>query len=547
MSRFSHLQSAYPKALQSRKLCHLTHLLTNTKIIFDEGYVLKKILCEKNFYWIFNILATLVFGVLFYHCLGKTGENDYVYEFIHVNNDSVVLNGLLLFLSIVVLYFIGKISSRITTERRRNIILFTACLLSAVFSFYWVVASNTKPVADQMMICQYANAFNMDDFHGFDKGQYLARYSQQLGMVTLLRLIFAIFGESNYRAFQYLCAAMVPLLVLSGCMIVRILTEDNIKAEIYYFIFILTCFPMYAYTTFVYGDLISTILGVFSIWMYLSCMKHFSWLRLGLFAVSIGMGVALRKNLLILVVAIGIVTLIKLIFARSIKSLIILAALVVGVAGIHTLLWESYRNVNSGEGREIPASLYIVMGLNDDYGRAGWHNAYEYAVFNEVGDDVKKANEKAFEDLKMYLEIYKNDPDYMIDFFVRKMVNQWISPMYQSIAMNNEAAGGQLQPVKNIFAGGKLAKIIEVQMKAFQLLLYGSIFFLLIIRRRDYNSIESYVLLIAVFGGFLFSLMWEAKTRYVMPYLFMQIPYMAIGVNEFTDFWNRIHKREDNL
>ena len=134
-----------------------------------------------------------------------------------------------------------------------------------------------------------------------------------------------------------------------------------------------------------------------------------------------------------------------------------------------------------------------------------------------------------------------------IDFFVRKMVNQWISPMYQSIAMNNEAAGGQLQPVKNIFAGGKLAKIIEVQMKAFQLLLYGSIFFLLIIRRRDYNSIESYVLLIAVFGGFLFSLMWEAKTRYVMPYLFMQIPYMAIGVNEFTDFWNRIHKREDNL
>lgn len=84
-------------------------------------------------------------------------------------------------------------------------------------------------------------------------------------------------------------------------------------------------------------------------------------------------------------------------------------------------------------------------------------------------------------------------------------------------------------------------------MKAFQLLLYGSIFFLLIIRRRDYNSIESYVLLIAVFGGFLFSLMWEAKTRYVMPYLFMQIPYMAIGVNEFTDFWNRIHKREDNL
>ena len=509
--------------------------------------MLKKILCEKTFCRIFNVFAIFIFGVLFYHCLGKTGKNDYTDEYICVYNNSLILNALLLFLSVVVLYFIGKFIPGTITKRLRNIILTVACILSLIISFYWVFASNTKPIADQIMICQYANAFNMGDFHGFDKGQYLARYSQQLGMVTLLKWIFAVFGESNYRVFQYLCAAFVPLLVLSGCMIVRILTEDNVKAEIYYLLFILFCFPMYAYTTFVYGDLISIILGIFSIWMYLSCMKQFSWLRLFLFAVFLGLGVTLRKNLLILAVAIGIVTLIKLIIARSFRNFIILVALIAGVAGIHTLLWESYREVNSGEGEDIPAFLYIVMGLNDDYGRAGWHNAYEYAVFAKAGDDVKKANEIAFEDFKMYLEIYKNDPDYMTDFFVRKMVNQWISPMYQSIAMNNETAGEQLQPVKNIFAGGKLAKIIEVQMKAFQLLLYGSIFFLLILRRKDYNSIENYVLLIAVFGGFLFSLMWEAKTRYVMPYLFMQIPYMAIGVNEFTDFWNRIHKRKDNL
>ena len=507
---------------------------------------MKKTVCEKTFCRIFNVLAVFMFGVLFYHCLGKTGENNYTDEYIHVNNDSVIINVLILFLSIAVLCFIGKNISRTVIKRHRNLILLFACILSAAFSFYWVYASKAEPIADQLMVCQYANAFNMGDFHGFDKGQYLARYSQQLGMVTLLRWIFAVFGESNYQVFQYLCAAMVPLLVLSGCMIVRILSEDNIKAEIYYLLFILSCFPMYAYTSFIYGDLLSAILGVFGIWMFLSCMKRFSWLQLSLFAVSLGLGVALRKNLLILVVAIGIVMLIKIIFDRSLRNFIVLAALIVGVAGVHTALWGSYRDVNSGEGKDIPAFLYMVMGLNDDYGRAGWHNAYEYAVFAEYGDDVEKANAKGLEDLKMYLEIYKNDPDYMVDFFVRKMVNQWISPMYQSIVMNNKIAGEQLQPVKNIFAGGKLAKIIETQMKVFQLLLYGSIFFLLILRRRDYNSIESYVLLIAVFGGFLFSLVWEAKTRYVMPYLFMQIPYMAIGVNEFTDFWDRIHKRENN-
>ena len=69
-------------------------------------------------------------------------------------------------------------------------------------------------------------------------------------------------------------------------------------------------------------------------------------------------------------------------------------------------------------------------------------------------------------------------------------------------------------------------------MKVFQLTLYSAILFLLIARRRDEGSIEKHVLLIAVVGGFLFSLIWEAKTRYIFPYLLMQLPYMAVGVNE---------------
>ena len=29
-------------------------------------------------------------------------------------------------------------------------------------------------------------------------------------------------------------------------------------------------------------------------------------------------------------------------------------------------------------------------------------------------------------------------------------------------------------------------------------------------------------------------MMWEAKTRYVLPYLFMQIPYMAMGMHSLV-------------
>ena len=73
-------------------------------------------------------------------------------------------------------------------------------------------------------------------------------------------------------------------------------------------------------------------------------------------------------------------------------------------------------------------------------------------------------------------------------------------------------------------------------MKIFQMILYASILCLLIARHKDWMRIDKYVLLIAVFGGFLFSLIWEAKTRYIFPYLLMMLPYMAVGADVIVRF-----------
>ena len=67
-------------------------------------------------------------------------------------------------------------------------------------------------------------------------------------------------------------------------------------------------------------------------------------------------------------------------------------------------------------------------------------------------------------------------------------------------------------------------------MNIYQILVYGGVLFLLAEKRRQWTTIENYILLICVFGGFLFSLMWEAKTRYVFPYFIAMIPYGAAGV-----------------
>ncbi|MCI8527986.1 MAG: hypothetical protein HFH82_02355 [Lachnospiraceae bacterium] len=494
---------------------------------------MKKFWKEKNFCNIIHFFCVLMFIVLFHYCLSLTGENKGPAgdEHIYFKRDLVLMNGVWIVLSLFILYLVGKISEKLTLKSR-NIILGCACILSGMISLYWVMASKVEPIADQGLICQYADAFNMGDFNGLLTGRYVARYPQQLGMVTLLRGLFKIFGSTQYKSFQYMNALLVPLLVLSGCKIVRLLSDNNARTEFYYLIFSLCCFPMYAYTTFVYGDLISIITGMFGVWMYLDCLRRFTWWKALIFGLSMGITICLRMNFLILVIALVIVMLIKLCFDRSRKHLIVLAALLLGCGVTQLALWGMYRQVRTEDAPAIPSILFIVMGLNDDYQYAGWHNQYEYVIFAEANDNVALAKERGYEDLRMYMEIFKNDPDYMVDFFVRKMNSQWNAPMYQSIAMNESVGGEQLPVVRELFARGRLAEMLALWMKIFQLLMYGGILFLLLYRRDKFMPMEWYLLLIAVFGGFLFSLMWEAKTRYILPYLFMQIPYMAMGINE---------------
>lgn len=499
---------------------------------------------ERFFCNAFAVLAVIMFAVLFWNGLHLTGQNTAGNEYITFREDSVIRNLITVFAALIGFCLIGKIAEKGKGQKARNLALGIVCVLTAAVSFYWVSVCDIVPEADQMMISQYANAFNLGDFGGLKKGFYIARYPQQLGMVTLLRGIFAIFGESNYRAFQYFMAALVPLIVLSGCKIVRLLSEDNAKAEYFYLFFILTCFPMYVYTSFVYGDLISTALGLVGVWMYLAYLKKFSWIRLILFGISIGAAVQLRANLMILAAAMAVVLAIKLLTEWKWQNIAAAAALALGLVLTYTALWGSYGKVMEEKAPAIPPLLFVAMGLNDAEAGPGWYNGYNYIVFAENGDDVQAANEIAWERIREVFQGYQDNPGAMLDFYKRKMNAQWNVPMYQCIAMNrNIGEVPESDLAADILNYGDTARRMEDWMKGYQLLLYGSILFWLVAGGKRSGKIEKYVLLIAVFGGFLFSMLWEAKTRYVLPFLFFQIPYMALGMGSITDlpkkFWAR--------
>lgn len=493
---------------------------------------------ESFFCKAFCVLAMIMFGILVYHSLGITGENsgELTDEHIYFRHNSVVLNLIALSLAFVLLSFYGRLAKYFNTKKRRNVLLAVVSILAVLFAAYWIATTKTAPWGDPGYILAYARQFQEGNYSAFEPGEYLAVYPQQLGLITLLRLFHVLFGENDYKAFCYFTAILLPLIILSGLKIVRYLVKDNARAELFYILFVFTCFPMYGYTPFVYSDLCSLEIGMFSVWAFLSCLERTRGGKLIWLGATTGIAFLLRSNIIIMIIALWIVLAVKLICdpAKRRSALAMGIAMAAGLVLFHAGLDFAYRDVKDKEADALPAITFVVMGLNDDYGYSGWDNFYGINLFAECENDARLTTEHATEDLKAYISLFGGNPEYMVDFFVRKMNAQWNAPMYQCIVSNNHVVGTQGKLAASIYEKGFSYRVVNTYMKIFQMILYVSVLCLLSVKYRNWMCIDKYALLIAVFGGFLFSLIWEAKTRYIFPYLLMMLPYMAAGVNEIV-------------
>ena len=73
-------------------------------------------------------------------------------------------------------------------------------------------------------------------------------------------------------------------------------------------------------------------------------------------------------------------------------------------------------------------------------------------------------------------------------------------------------------------------------MDAYQITIYVFTLLWLIVCFKHTGTLENYMIPITAFGGMLFSILWEAKTRYMFPYYLMIIVLAAVGMAHFAEF-----------
>ena len=195
----------------------------------------------------------------------------------------------------------------------------------------------------------------------------------------------------------------------------------------------------------------------------------------------------------------------------------------------------------------MPSTLWIAMGMQDSDGLCGWTNYYNVATYDASGHDAKLASQMALDDIKERLDFFAGNPREAASFYRQKFESQWSCPMYQSVQMNSRIEGQPVKIADRILNFGRIYRYIRAFADVHQSTIYLFAFAGLIVMLLKKKGIENYILYVAVVGGMLFSLLWEAKARYCFPYYVFMQSAAAIGLGGLCDraitIWNNRKKK----
>lgn len=430
-------------------------------------------------------------------------------------------------------------------EKRLKILLSAVLIWVLAAGSLWVFLAHYAPMYDQKLIATSAARFLEGNYGRLDSGKYLYTNPHQLGITAWAQLVFWLFGAENYLAFGLLNVAGTAVSVYAGYRITRYLFSE-LKAAAYYLGLMGSCFPLLFYSPYVYGDVLAVTLSLLAVWQLLRYLREDKKSGALFLAASLALAVLIRNNSLIVLIACAGVLLVKSIVKKNPRYFLCILLLVLGVIGSRKGLEAYYerssgREINSG----MPMILYVAMGMQEGDKEAGWYNGYHTYIYQQVCQfHGPTAQELGVAEVRSRAKEFLKDPAYAFDFYYRKFNSQWNEPTYACFFMTHDSDGMRGELARSVFEG-RLHFFLEAFMDSYQLLLYGTTLFFLIRKRREDLPIESCILFIMIIGGALFHQIWEAKSRYILPYFVMMLPMAAGGLAEISQLLQRWRTKDE--
>ena len=269
-----------------------------------------------------------------------------------------------------------------------------------------------------------------------------------------------------------------------------------------------------------------------------SAYEHYEQKRyLALAAFAAAMALLARKNTWIVLIAVAIYALLVSLKKKKWKFLltgvVILLTATLSVKAVDVMY--EYR---SGYPNDIgiPSILWIAMGMQETDGMAGVYNRYQQSVFEDNDFAPEPSAQIGKEYIRERIQEFKENPSMTVEFYKNKLEDQWLEPLFSSLkATHSFPEGTELPPVIYSLYYGNLHEMVWKYANYYQSIVYLAGAFIVIASFGAWHQKKElpaalWLPFISVIGGFLFSILWEAKSRYVFPYCVFMILYAPEGL-----------------
>ena len=420
-----------------------------------------------------------------------------------------------------------------------------AVCFGGAFSLIIVLLVQGTAICDGQTLSNIAVEFMQGNYRAFEQGEYLYSYSFQIGMTALLEMLYRIFGIENYLAFQLMnVIGIVVFLWALGKITAELFENERIcRLEA---ILSMGMLPLFLFSTFVYGAVIGWAFGSCAIYCMICFLKRDNWKSAVLAAILLAFGIVIKSNISILLVAAIIAVMLRVICSRRHKMLLLILCMVV-LTKLFTGCVESIyvqRADLSEYPKGIPKIAWVAMSMQetDEGGYAcGWYNSYNWVVYEHCEYDRAKTTAACADNLKQSLDKLVHEQKYALNYLYKKFTSQWNAPTFQAI-ISNEWSTRHTNKTTSlahyfIFEGGRDILYGLMNIYHFFMFFCTSSYFLL--NWRKWSLPKAYFAL-NIFGGFLFHMIWEAQSRYILGYYVLLLPLAACGCGSLFE---RIEKR----
>lgn len=497
-----------------------------------ESYKVQKLQKISNI--IICLFGLVIFIYLTFHSMTATwymipGSG---FEIPLLKQDSIAVNLLILAVFVVALIVLnGLYKKRVVRKNSvRSFVLFVSASVQLILGLLHVFGADRIPAGDQAEVYNAAVSFLNSDYSLLLPENYMGRNPHQLGQAIIIQAFLSVFKSADYHLFQLLIVLMSTFSVFVIYSLIKELTGNDVLTIIGTVIAGFNPITVF-YTSWLYGDLPSVFFMLLAALLVIRYTKRKKMSYLISSIVSMTISYLVRKNTLIFIAAFFLIAIVKGIIDKDRKLLIAgVCAVVVPVLTFHIIIsgYEKASGIPHSDG--LPTSSYLYIGISENDGRCGWYTYFpmEY-YYNDC--DTDKTSEVFEEKIRVRFYSMIHEPGYIKAFYGYKIQSQWNEPLYQAAYYNLSHDKVHMEKVVS-FVDRLMAyhfdKLLFAEDKL-QLIIYAGMLLYFLLSLKKSPDLTWHLLAVAIIGGFMFSVIWEAKARYSLPYYIMMFPMAMRG------------------